>query len=43
MTSVTEYNSITSFYLFSDYDVARSMSPYFILDYEVIIFHDVNP
>ena len=34
---------MTSFYPFSDYDVTRSTSPYFILDYDVILFDDVNP
>ena len=43
MTSGTKNNSITSFYLFSDYDVTRSTPPYFILDYDVILFYGVNP
>ena len=34
---------MTSFYPFSDYDVTRSTPPYFILDYDVILFDDVNP
>ena len=38
MTSATKNNSITSFYLFSDYDVTRSTPPYFIIDYDVILF-----
>jgi len=42
MTSVTKNNSMTSIYLFSDYDVTRSTAPYFIIDY-VILFDGVNP
>ena len=34
---------IKFFIIFSDYDVTRSMSPYFILDYEVILFDDTIP
>ena len=37
MTSSTKNNYVASFYLFSDYDVTRTMSPYFILDHEVIL------
>ncbi len=48
MTSGTKNNSMTSFYLFSDYDVILPMTPHPykvaipFLDYEVIIFDDVN-
>ena len=53
MTSGTKNNSMTSFYLFSSYDVILPMTPYtslhpddvtiLFLDYDVIIFDDVNP
>ena len=49
MTSGTKNNSMTSFSLFSDYDVIPSMTPHpydvtiLFLDYDVIIFDDVNP
>ena len=52
MTSGTKNNSMTSFYLFQDYDVILPMTPYtplhpddvtiLFLDYDVIIFDDVN-
>ena len=40
---------MTSFYLFSDYDIIPPMTPHpydvtiLFLDYDVIIFDDVNP
>ena len=49
MTSGTKNNSMTSFCLFSDYDVIPPMSPHpydvtiLFLDYDVIIFDDINP
>ena len=53
MTSGTKNNSMTSFYLFQDYDVILPMTPYtplhpddvtiLFFDYDVIIFDDVNP
>ena len=49
MTSGTKNNSMSSFYLFSDYDVIPPMTPHsddvsiLFLDYDVIIFDDVNP
>ena len=49
MTSGTKNNSMTSFYLFSSYDVILPMTPHhddvtiLFLDYDVIIFDDVNP
>ena len=49
MTSATKNNSLTSFYLFSDYDIIPPMTPHpddltiLFLDYDVIIFDDVNP
>ena len=49
----TKNNSMTSFFLFSGYDVIPPMTPYtplypydvtiLFLDYDVIIFDDVNP
>ena len=45
MTSGTKNNSMTTFYLFLDYDV--TLHPYDVtilfLDYDIIIFDDVNP
>ena len=49
MTSGTKNNSMTSFYLFSDHDIIPPMTPHpddvtiLFLDYDVIIFDDVNP
>ena len=48
MTSGTKNNSMTSFYLFSDYDLITPMTPHPydvtipLLDYDVIIFDDVK-
>ena len=53
-TAVAKNNSITSFYLFLDYDVTLPMTPSTLplhpndvpilyLDYDVTIFDDVTP
>ena len=48
-TSGTKNNSMTSVYLFSDHDIIPPMTLHpddvtiLFLDYDVIIFDDVNP